>query len=340
MTMKVYYEQDADLSIIKTKKVAVIGYGSQGHAHALNLKDSGVTVRVGLQEKSTSRKKAQDSGLEVMTPAEATQWADVVMILIPDEKQSVLWTNEIEPHVRDGQHIMFGHGFNIHYNLIRPSAGVDISLSAPKGPGHTLRDQFARGFGLPGLVAIHQDATGTAKEVALSYSKAIGNTRAGVIETSFREETETDLFGEQAVLCGGIVELIKAGFETLVEAGYAPEMAYFECLHETKLIVDLIYEGGIANMNYSISNTAEYGEYVSGPRVVSSESKKAMKAVLEDIQNGTFARNWVLENQAGAPGFTAMRNRMNSHPIEEVGEKLRSMMHWAQNDRLVDKSRN
>jgi ketol-acid reductoisomerase len=338
--MKVYYEQDANLDLILAKKVAVIGYGSQGHAHALNLKDSGGTVRVGLQPGSSSRKKAEEAGLEVMTPAEATQWADVVMILIPDERQAVLWANEIEPHVREGQHIMFGHGFNVHYNLIRPMAGVDVSLSAPKGPGHTLRDQFQRGFGLPGLVAIHQDATGTARDIALSYSKAIGNTRAGVIETSFKEETETDLFGEQAVLCGGIVELIKAGFETLVEAGYAPEMAYFECLHETKLIVDLIYEGGIANMNYSISNTAEYGEYVSGPRVVTEDSKKAMKAVLEDIQNGTFARNWVLENQAGAPSFHAKRARMNDHLIEEVGEKLRGMMHWAQNDRLVDKSRN
>lgn len=338
--MKIYYEQDADLALIRSKNVAVIGYGSQGHAHALNLKDSGVSVRVGLQETSSSRPKAEGAGLEVMTPAEATKWADVVMILIPDEKQAVLWANEIEPNVRDGQHIMFGHGFNVHYNLIRPQAGVDISLSAPKGPGHTLRDQFQRGFGLPGLVAIHQDATGSAKDVALSYSKAIGNTRAGVIETSFREETETDLFGEQAVLCGGIVELIKAGFETLVEAGYAPEMAYFECLHETKLIVDLIYEGGIANMNYSISNTAEYGEYVSGPRVVDSTSKTAMKAVLEDIQSGKFARDWVLENQAGAPSFHATRARMNAHQIEEVGEKLRGMMHWAQNDRLVDKSRN
>ena len=338
--MKIYYEQDADLAQIQSKKVAVIGYGSQGHAHALNLKDNGVDVRVGLQETSSSRAKAADAGLTVMTPSEATQWADVVMILIPDEKQAVLWANEIEPHIRAGQHIMFGHGFNIHYNLIRPSADVDVSLSAPKGPGHTLRDQFQRGFGLPGLVAIHQDATGSAKDVALSYSKAIGNTRAGVIETSFREETETDLFGEQAVLCGGIVELIKAGFETLVEAGYAPEMAYFECLHETKLIVDLIYEGGIANMNYSISNTAEYGEYVSGPRVVDSESKKAMKKVLDDIQSGKFARDWVLENQAGAPSFHAQRARMNDHLIEEVGEKPRGMMHWAQNDRLVDKARN
>ena len=307
--MKVYYEQDADLALIQSKKVAVVGYGSQGHAHVLNMRDSGVKqVKVALQEGSASRKKAEAEGLEVVTPAEATQWADVVMILVPDEKQAVLYANEIEPHLRAGQHIMFGHGFNVHYNLIRPRADVDVSLSAPKGPGHTLRAQYQMGFGLPGLVAIHQDASGTAKDVALSYSKAIGNTRAGVIETSFREETETDLFGEQAVLCGGIVELI--------------------------------YEGGIANMNYSISNTAEYGEYVSGPRIVDSEAKANMKKVLEDIQNGTFARNWVLENQAGAPGFNAMRQRMNSHPIEEVGEKLRGMMHWAQNDRLVDKSRN
>ncbi len=338
--MKIYYEQDADLGLIQGKKVGVIGYGSQGHAHTLNLKDNGVDVRVGLQATSGSKPKAEAEGLTVMSPSEVTQWADVVMILVPDEKQAVLWANEIEPHVRDGQHIMFGHGFNVHYNLIRPPAGVDVSLSAPKGPGHTLRAQYQMGFGLPGLVAIHQDATGTAKDIALSYSKGIGNTRAGVIETSFKEETETDLFGEQAVLCGGIVELIKAGFETLVEAGYSPEMAYFECLHETKLIVDLIYEGGIANMNYSISNTAEYGEYVSGPRVVDSESKKAMKAVLEDIQSGKFARDWVLENQAGAPSFLSMRARTNDHLIEEVGEKLRSMMHWAQNDRLVDKARN
>jgi ketol-acid reductoisomerase len=338
--MKIYYEQDADLALIQGKKVGIVGYGSQGHAHALNLKDNGVDVRVGLQATSGSKPKAEGEGLTVMSPSELTQWADVVMILVPDEKQAVLWANEIEPHVRDGQHIMFGHGFNVHYNLIRPPAGVDVSLSAPKGPGHTLRAQYQMGFGLPGLVAIHQDATGTARDIALSYSKGIGNTRAGVIETSFKEETETDLFGEQAVLCGGIVELIKAGFETLVEAGYSPEMAYFECLHETKLIVDLIYEGGIANMNYSISNTAEYGEYVSGPRVVDSESKKAMKAVLDDIQSGKFARDWVLENQAGAPSFLSMRSRMNDHLIEEVGEKLRGMMHWAQNDRLVDKSRN
>ncbi len=339
--MKVYYDNDADVALIQKKKVAVIGYGSQGHAHALNLRDSGVKdIVVGLQDNSGSKPKAEGEKLKVVTPAEATKWADVIMILVPDEKQAVLWANEIEPHIRKGQHIMFGHGFNIHYNLIRPPADVDVSLSAPKGPGHTLRSQYAQGFGLPGLIAIHQDATGTAQQVALSYSKAIGNTRAGVIETSFREETETDLFGEQAVLCGGIVELIKAGFETLVEAGYAPEMAYFECLHETKLIVDLIYEGGIANMNYSISNTAEFGEYVSGPRVITSDTKTAMKAVLDDIQTGRFARDWVLENQAGAPSFRSMRNRMNTHLIEEVGEKLRNMMHWAKNDRLVDKARN
>jgi ketol-acid reductoisomerase len=338
--MKIHYEADADLSLIKARKVAVIGYGSQGHAHALNLRDSGVDVRVGLQPASQGRRKAEAEGLTVVTPAEATVWADVIMILVPDEKQAVLWANEIEPHVRDGQHIMFGHGFNIHYNLIRPRPGVDVSLSAPKGPGHTLRAQYQMGFGLPGLIAVHQDATGTALPVALSYSKAIGNTRAGVIQTSFREETETDLFGEQAVLCGGIVELIKAGYDTLVEAGYSPEMAYFECLHETKLIVDLIYEGGIANMNYSISNTAEYGEYVTGPRIITDATRAEMKKVLADIQNGTFARNWVLENQAGAPGFHAMRARMNAHSIEAVGEKLRAMMHWAKNDRLVDKTRN
>ncbi len=339
--MKIYYEQDADITLIQKKKVAVVGYGSQGHAHALNLRDSGVTaIKVALQEGSASRRKAEAEKLEVTTPSEAAKWADVLMILVPDEKQAVLYANEIAPHMRAGQHLMFGHGFNIHYNLIRPRTDVDVSLSAPKGPGHTLRAQYQMGFGLPGLMAIHQDATGTARQVALSYSKAIGNTRAGVIETSFREETETDLFGEQAVLCGGLVELIKAGFDTLVEAGYAPEMAYFECLHEVKLIVDLIYEGGIANMNYSISNTAEYGEYVSGPRIVTTETKAAMKKVLEDIQSGTFARNWVLENQAGAPAFHAMRQRMASHRIEDVGEKLRSMMHWAKNDRLVDRSRN
>jgi ketol-acid reductoisomerase len=339
--MKVYYENDADLSLIQKKKVAVIGYGSQGHAHALNLRESGVKdLVVGLQNSSNSKPKAEAEGLKVVTPTEAAKWADVMMILVPDEKQAVLYANEIEPHTRKGQHLMFGHGFNIHYKLIRPREDMDVSLSAPKGPGHTLRNQYEQGKGIPGLIAIAQDATGTAQAVALAYSKAIGNTRAGVIQTSFREETETDLFGEQAVLCGGVVELIKAGYETLVEAGYAPEMAYFECLHEVKLIVDLIYEGGIANMNYSISNTAEYGEYISGPRIITSETKVAMKKVLDDIQSGRFARDWVLENQAGAPSFHAMRAKMNAHNIEEVGEKLRAMMQWSKSNRLVDRKRN
>ncbi len=339
--MKVFYEADADLSIIQNKKVAVIGYGSQGHAHALNLRESGVKeLVVGLQDNSQSKPKATQEKLKVVTPAEAAKWADVMMMLVPDEKQAVLYATEIEPYTRKGQHLMFGHGFNIHYKLIRPRADMDVSLSAPKGPGHTLRNQYEQGKGIPGLIAIAQDASGTAQAVALSYSKAIGNTRAGVIETTFREETETDLFGEQAVLCGGVVELIKAGYETLVEAGYAPEMAYFECLHEVKLIVDLIYEGGIANMNYSISNTAEYGEYVSGPKIVTAETKAAMKKVLEDIQTGRFARDWVLENQAGAPSFHAMRAKMNAHNIEEVGEKLRGMMQWSKSNRLVDRNRN
>ena len=340
--MKIYYEQDADLSLIQSKKVAVIGYGSQGHAHVLNMRDSGVKqLKVGLYEGSASRAKAEAEGLEVVTPAEAAQWADVLMILIPDEKQAVLYANEIEPHLRAGQHVMFGHGFNVHYNLIRPRPDVDVSLSAPKGPGHTLRAQYQMGFGLPGLIAIHQDATGTAQDVALSYSKAIGNTRAGVIETSFREETETDLFGEQAVLCGGIVELIKAGYETLVEAGYAPEMAYFECLHETKLIVDLIYEGGIANMNYSISNTAEYGEYVSGPRILPyDETKARMKAVLSDIQSGKFVRDFMLENSVGQPTLKSSRRANDEHQIEVVGGKLREMMPWISAGKMVDKSKN
>ncbi|MBI1340265.1 ketol-acid reductoisomerase [bacterium] len=339
--MKVFYDADADIKLIQKKKVAVIGYGSQGHAHALNLRESGVTdLVVGLQSTSASKPKAEAEGLKVVSPAEAAKWADVMMILVPDEKQAVLYANEIEPHTRKGQMLMFGHGFNIHYRLIRPRADMDVALAAPKGPGHTLRNQYQQNKGIPGLIAIHQDATGKAQAIALAYSKAIGCTRAGVIETNFREETETDLFGEQAVLCGGVVELIKAGYETLVEAGYAPEMAYFECLHEVKLIVDLIYEGGIANMNYSISNTAEYGEYVSGPRVITAETKAAMKKVLDDIQTGRFARDWVLENQAGAPSFHAMRAKMNAHPIEDVGEKLRGMMQWSKSNQLVDRSKN
>ena len=339
--MKVYYEADADLSIIQSKKVAVIGYGSQGHAHALNLRESGVKdLVVGLQPNSASKPKAEQEGLKVVTPTEAAKWADVMMILTPDEKQAVLYTNEIEPHTRKGQHLMFGHGFNIHYNLIRPRADMDVSLSAPKGPGHTLRNQYTQGRGLPGLIAIHQDASGVAQAVALSYSKAIGNTRAGVIQTSFREETETDLFGEQAVLCGGLVELIKAGYETLVEAGYAPEMAYFECLHEVKLIVDLIYEGGIANMNYSISNNAEYCEYVTGPRIVTEETKKAMKQCLKDIQTGEYAKSFILENKAGAPTLLSRRRLTAEHQIEQVGETLRAMMPWIKKNKLVDQTRN
>ena len=338
--MQVYYDKDCDLSIIQGKKVAIIGYGSQGHAHACNLKDSGVDVTVGLRPGSSSIAKAEAHGLKVSDVPAAVAAADVVMILTPDEFQSQLYKAEIEPNLKQGATLAFAHGFAIHYNQIVPRADLDVIMIAPKAPGHTVRSEFVKGGGIPDLIAIFQDASGNAKNVALSYASGVGGGRTGIIETTFKDETETDLFGEQAVLCGGIVELIKAGFETLVEAGYAPEMAYFECLHETKLIVDLIYEGGIANMNYSISNTAEYGEYVSGPRVVDSESKKAMKAVLEDIQSGKFARDWVLENQAGAPSFHATRARMNSHQIEEVGEKLRGMMHWAQNDRLVDKSRN
>ena len=338
--MQVYYDKDCDLSIIQGKKVAILGFGSQGHAHACNLKDSGVDVVVGLRAGSSSIAKAEAYGLKTSDVASAVASADVVMVLTPDEFQAQLYREEIEPNLKQGATLAFAHGFAIHYNQIVPRKDLDVIMVAPKAPGHTVRTEFTKGGGIPDLIAIFQDASGNAKNVALSYASGIGGGRTGIIETTFKDETETDLFGEQAVLCGGAVELVKAGFETLTEAGYAPEMAYFECLHELKLIVDLMYEGGIANMNYSISNTAEYGEYVSGPRIVNAEAKANMKKVLEDIQNGTFARNWVLENQAGAPGFAAMRQRMNSHDIEAVGEKLRGMMHWAQNDRLVDKSRN
>jgi ketol-acid reductoisomerase len=338
--MQVYYDKDCDLSIIQGKKVAIIGFGSQGHAHACNLKESGVDVTVGLRPGSSSIAKAEAYGLKTSDVPSAVAAADVVMVLTPDEYQAQLYKAEIEPNLQQGATLAFAHGFAIHYNQIVPRKDLDVIMIAPKAPGHTVRTEFANGGGIPDLIAIFQDSSGNAKNLALSYASGIGGGRTGIIETTFKDETETDLFGEQAVLCGGTVELVKAAFETLVEGGYEPEMAYFECLHELKLIVDLMYEGGIANMNYSISNTAEYGEYVSGPRVVNSDAKANMKKVLEDIQNGTFARNWVLENQAGAPGFNAMRQRMNSHPIEEVGEKLRGMMHWAQNDRLVDKSRN
>ncbi|HVY98657.1 MAG TPA: ketol-acid reductoisomerase [Dongiaceae bacterium] len=339
--MRVYYDRDADVNLVKGKKVVVVGYGSQGHAHSLNLKDSGVKeVRVALRPGSASAKKAEAAGFQVMTPAEAAKWADLVMILTPDELQADLYKNELGPNMKQGAALAFAHGLNIHFRLIEPRPDLDIIMIAPKGPGHTVRSEFARGGGVPCLVAVHQNPSGNALEVALSYASAIGGGRSGIIETNFREECETDLFGEQVVLCGGLTALIQAGYETLVEAGYAPEMAYFECLHEVKLIVDLIYEGGIANMRYSISNTAEYGDYTRGPRIVTEETKKEMKRVLDDIQSGRFARDWVLECQAGQPSFKAMRRRAAEHPIEQVGEKLRGMMPWIAKNKLVDKTRN
>jgi ketol-acid reductoisomerase len=339
--MRVYYDQDSDVNLIRAKKVAIIGYGSQGHAHALNLKDSGVAnVAIGLKAGSPTRAKAQAAGFQVMTPAEAAAWADVIMMVTPDELQRDIWAQELAPNMRQGAAIAFAHGFNVHFKLIEPRADLDVFMVAPKGPGHTVRSEYQKGGGVPCLIAVHQNATGKALDLGLSYASAIGGGRAGIIETNFREECETDLFGEQAVLCGGLVELIRAGFETLVEAGYAPEMAYFECLHEVKLIVDLIYEGGIANMNYSISNTAEYGEYVTGPRIVTAETKAEMKRVLSDIQAGRFARDWMLENQVGQTRFKATRAAAASHPIEEVGAKLRAMMPWIAKNKLVDKARN
>ncbi|MDQ7246127.1 ketol-acid reductoisomerase [Dongia sedimenti] len=339
--MRVYYDRDADVNLIKGKKVVVVGYGSQGHAHALNLKDSGVKeVRVALRPGSASAKKAEAAGLTVMTPAEAAKWADLVMILTPDELQADLYKNDLGPNMKQGAALAFAHGLNIHFKLIEPRPDLDIVMIAPKGPGHTVRSEFARGGGVPCLVAVHQNPSGNALELALSYASAIGGGRSGIIETNFREECETDLFGEQVVLCGGLTALIQAGYETLVEAGYAPEMAYFECLHEVKLIVDLIYEGGIANMRYSISNTAEYGDYTRGPRIVTEETKKEMKRVLDDIQSGRFARDWVLECQAGQPSFKAMRRRSAEHSIEQVGEKLRGMMPWIAKNKLVDKTKN
>jgi ketol-acid reductoisomerase len=339
--MRVYYDRDADLARILDKKIAVVGYGSQGHAHALNLRDSGVAnVAVALRPGSASAKKAEAEGLKVMTVAEAAAWADAIMMLAPDELHRDIYNGEIAPNIRDGAALLVAHGLSVHFRLIEPRASIDVLMVAPKGPGHTVRGEYQRGGGVPCLIAVAQNATGNALDLGLAYASAIGGGRSGIIETSFREECETDLFGEQSVLCGGLVELIRAGFETLVEAGYAPEMAYFECLHEVKLIVDLIYEGGISNMNYSVSNTAEYGEYVSGPRVVTAETKAEMKRILKDIQEGRFVRDWMLEVAAGKPNFNATRRRDAEHPIEEVGARLRAMMPWITKNKLVDQARN
>ncbi|WP_435101557.1 ketol-acid reductoisomerase [Arhodomonas sp. AD133] len=338
--MKVFYDKDADLSIIQGMKVAIIGYGSQGHAHANNLKESGVDVVVGLRQGSASAKKAEQAGLATASIEDASARADMVMILTPDEHQASIYAAKIEPNLKEGAAIAFAHGFNVHYGQIEPRADLDVMMIAPKGPGHLVRSTYVEGGGVPALIAIHRDPTGRARDVALSYASAIGGGRSGVIETTFREETETDLFGEQVVLCGGMTELIKAGFETLVDAGYSPEMAYFECLHETKLIVDLLYEGGIANMRYSISNTAEYGDFTRGPRVINEHSRAAMREILTEIQNGEFAKEFVLENQANAPTLKAMRRKAAEHPIEEVGGKLRDMMPWIRAKQLVDRERN
>ena len=339
--MRVYYDRDADVNLIKTKKVAIIGYGSQGHAHAINLSDSGVKeVVVGLRDGSSSVEKAEGAGLKVLNPSEAAKWADLVMVLVPDELQAGLYSDDLHGNMKNGAALAFAHGLNIHFKLIEARPDMDVFMIAPKGPGHTVRSEYQRGAGVPCLVAIDQDASGNAQDIALSYASAIGGGRAGIIETTFREECETDLFGEQAVLCGGLTSLIKAGFETLVEAGYAPEMAYFECLHEVKLIVDLIYEGGIANMRYSISNTAEYGDYISGPRLIDDSVKDRMKEVLDDIQSGRFTRDWVLENAAGQSSFKATRRREAEHQVESVGAELRGMMPWIAENRLVDKSKN
>ena len=338
--MKVYYDKDADLSLIKGKQVTIIGYGSQGHAHAQNLADSGVKVTVGLRRGGASWLKAEKAGLKVAGVAEAVKGADVVMMLLPDEQIAAVYREEVEPNIRDGASLAFAHGFNVHYGQVVPRADLDVWMVAPKAPGHTVRNTYTQGGGVPHLIAVHQDRSGKARDLALSYAAANGGGRAGIIETNFREETETDLFGEQAVLCGGTVELIKAGYETLVEAGYAPEMAYFECLHELKLIVDLIYEGGIANMNYSISNNAEYGEYVTGPKIVTEDTKRAMRQALADIRSGEYAKSFILENRAGAPTLLSRRRLTAEHSIEVVGEKLRAMMPWIKANKLVDRSRN
>jgi ketol-acid reductoisomerase len=340
MSLNVYYDKDCDINLIKSKTVAMIGFGSQGHAHAENLRDSGVNVVVGLKPGGNSWKKAEAKGFEVLPVAEATAKADVVMILLPDETQAEVYKNEIEPNLKSGDTIAFGHGFNIHYGRIKPAADINVMMVAPKAPGHTVRSEFVKGGGIPDLIAVYQDPSGNTKELALSYASAIGGGRTAIIETTFKDETETDLFGEQAVLCGGVTSLVQAGFDTLVEAGYAPEMAYFECLHELKLIVDLMFEGGIADMRYSISNTAEYGDYVSGPRVINEESRKAMKEILTEIQNGKFAKDFILEGMAGYPRMTAERNNMKDSLIEKTGQKLRAMMPWIQANKIVDQETN
>jgi ketol-acid reductoisomerase len=338
--MKIYYDKDADLSLIKGKQVAIIGYGSQGHAHANNLKDSGVKVTVGLRKEGSSWNKAKQAGIDVKEVGDAVKGADVVMILLPDETHAEVYQKEIEPNLKKGAMLAFAHGFNIHFKQIEPRADLDVIMIAPKGPGHLVRSTYTQGGGVPALIAVAQDSSGKARDVALSYAAAIGAARGGVIETTFREECETDLFGEQVVLCGGLTALIQAGFETLTEAGYAPEMAYFECLHEVKLIVDLIYEGGIANMRYSISNTAEYGDFTRGPRIVTDETKAEMKKILREIQTGQFAKEFILENRAGAPTLKAMRSLGKEHQVEQVGAKLRDMMPWIKKNRLVDQSKN
>jgi len=344
--MKVYYDGDADQDLIKDRKVAIVGYGSQGHAHALNLRDSGVSeVVIALREGSSSAKKAQDAGFTVKSVADAAEWADLIMILAPDEHQAAIYADEIAGRMKPGSALAFAHGLNVHFGLIEPPGDIDVIMIAPKGPGHTVRSEYQRGGGVPCLIAVHQESdqsggNGFAKQLALSYASAVGGGRSGIIETNFREECETDLFGEQAVLCGGITHLIQAGFETLTEAGYAPEMAYFECLHETKLIVDLLYEGGIANMRYSISNTAEYGDITTGPRIITAETKAEMKRVLADIQAGRFVKNFVLDNRAGQPELKAARKQAEAHPIEKTGAQLRAMMPWIGANKLVDKDKN
>ncbi len=339
--MKVYYDADCDINLVTTKKIAIVGYGSQGHAHAQNLRDSGVKeVAIALREGSATAKKAEGAGFKVMTNKAAAAWADVLMILAPDEHQAAIYADDIHANMKPGAALAFAHGLNIHFGLIEPRADVDVIMIAPKGPGHTVRSEYQRGGGVPCLIAVHQDATGNAHDVGLAYASGLGGGRSGIIETNFKEECETDLFGEQAVLCGGITHLIQAGFETLVEAGYAPEMAYFECLHETKLIVDLLYEGGIANMRYSISNTAEYGDITSGPRIITAETKAEMKRILADITSGRFVKNFVLDSRAGQPELKAARKAAAAHPIEKIGAQLRAMMPWIGANQLVDKSKN